>query len=247
VDWIVLARALLLDAQGRRPEGLDLLRLVWEAAAGLQASASLVLVGGDLVRLAVESGDEEGGAQVASELASLVKRSPEDLVVRGRERRARGLVDRDADALEEAAGVFEQLGHRFEAAVARAERAELLLAQGDTAEATGLFERSLSDYDDIGATFEADRVRARLARLSPSGERRPAPRRAVTGWEALTPTEHEVVEEVCGGRSNPQVAERLGISRRTVEAHLRSIYAKIGVSTRLALAVAYREREPVRS
>ncbi|HUF83144.1 MAG TPA: LuxR C-terminal-related transcriptional regulator, partial [Acidimicrobiia bacterium] len=247
VDWIVLARALLLETQGRRAEGLDLLRLVWEAAAGLQASASLVLVGGDLARLAVESGDDETGAKVASELALLVERSPEDLVVRGRERRARGLVDRDSGALREATGVFEQLGHRFEAAVVRAELAELLLAQGDTGEATRLFEQSLSDYDDISASPEADRVRARLARLSPSGERRPAPRRAVTGWEALTPTEHEVVEEVCGGRSNPQVAERLGISRRTVEAHLRSIYAKLGVSTRLALAVAYREREPVSS
>ncbi|MGQ0805250.1 MAG: helix-turn-helix transcriptional regulator [Actinomycetota bacterium] len=247
VDWIVLARALLLETQGRRPEGLDLLRLVWETAVGLQASASLVLIGGDLARLAVDSGDEANGARVASELALLVERSPEDLVVRGRERRARGLVDRDASALREATEVFEQLGHRFEAALVRAELAELLLAGGETVEATGLFELSLSCYDDIGAAPEADRVRARLARLSPSTERRPAPRRAVTGWEALTPTEHEVVEEVCGGRSNPQVAERLGISRRTVEAHLRSVYAKIGVSTRVALAGAYRVPEPVRS
>jgi DNA-binding CsgD family transcriptional regulator len=245
VDWIALARALLLEMEGRRPEGLDLLRLVWETAAGLQAASSLVLIGGDLARLAVESGDEEIAAQVASELGHQVERSPDDLLLRARERRARGLVDRDPEALRESAAVFEQLGHRFEAALVRAELAELLLAQGETDEATRLFECSLSDYDDISATSEADRVRARLARLSPSRERRPAPRRAVTGWEALTPTEQEVVEEVCGGRSNPQVAERLGISRRTVEAHLRSIYAKVGVSTRLALAVAYREREPV--
>lgn len=64
----------------------------------------------------------------------------------------------------------------------------------------------------------------------------------MTGWEALTPTEREVVEEVCAGRSNGQVAERLGISRRTVEAHLRSIYAKVGVATRLALALEYKQR-----
>jgi DNA-binding CsgD family transcriptional regulator len=174
----------------------------------------------------------------------LVERSPEDLVVRGRERRARGLVERDTNALNEATTVFDTLGHTFEAALVRAELAELLLAQGDTDEATRLFEASLGCYDDIGAAPEADRVRTRLARLSPSARRRPAPRRAVSGWEALTPTEHEVVEEVCGGRSNSQVAERLGVSRRTVEAHLRSIYTKLGVSTRLALAVAARERAP---
>jgi DNA-binding CsgD family transcriptional regulator len=51
-----------------------------------------------------------------------------------------------------------------------------------------------------------------------------------------------VVEEVCAGRSNAQVAERLGVSRRTVEAHLRSVYAKLRVPTRLGLSVLYRER-----
>lgn len=62
-----------------------------------------------------------------------------------------------------------------------------------------------------------------------------------SGWSALTPTEREVAEEVCSGRSNPQVAARLGISRRTVEAHLRNVYMKLGVPTRLALAVAFYE------
>ena len=241
-EWLATARALLLEAQGRRPEGLDLLRLVWEAASGLEASAALVLVGGDLARLAVESGDDEGAARVADELGRLASLSPDDLVVQGRERRARGLVDRDARPLEDSADIFGRLGHRFEAALVGAEAAEQLLADGATAEASKRFEDSLATYDDIGALHEADRVRARLARLSPSRTRR-APRRAVSGWDALTPTEWEVVEEVCGGRSNGQVAERLGISRRTVEAHLRSIYAKLGVSTRLALAVEYGERD----
>ncbi len=241
-DWLALSRALLLEAQGRRADGLDLLRLVWETAAGLHASASLVLVGGDLARLAVEAGDDEGAHRVASELARLVDLSPDDLVVRGRERRARGLADRDAGALRASVEAFDRLGHRFETALVRAELAELLLAHGRADDASGLFDESLAGFDAIGAAPDADRVRARLARLAPSKDRVPAPRRAVSGWDALTPTELEVVDEVCGGRSNPQVAERLGISRRTVEAHLRSIYSKLGVSTRLALAIAQRER-----
>jgi DNA-binding CsgD family transcriptional regulator len=173
-----------------------------------------------------------------------VKSRRNDLVVLGRERRATGLLERDPAALRESADVFERLGHRFEVALVRTEVAEQLLAHGETPAASVLFEESLATYDDVGALHEADRVRARLARLSPSRQSR-APRRAVSGWDALTPTEREVVDEVCGGRSNGQVADRLGISRRTVEAHLRSIYAKLGVSTRLALAVAYRERAPV--
>jgi DNA-binding NarL/FixJ family response regulator len=63
------------------------------------------------------------------------------------------------------------------------------------------------------------------------------------GWEAVTSTEWLVIDEVCAGRSNGAVADALGISRRTVEAHLRSIYAKVGVSTRMALATAWHDRE----
>jgi DNA-binding CsgD family transcriptional regulator len=154
------------------------------------------------------------------------------------------LVDRDPEALAEAEQVFARLGHRFEAALVGAELADLLLARGDTGGATTRFEQALACFDDVGAAPEADRIRSRLARIAPGGTRRPAPRRAVSGWEALTPTELLVVEEVCGGRSNPQVAERLGISRRTVDAHLRSVYTKLGVRTRLALAVARHERDP---
>jgi DNA-binding CsgD family transcriptional regulator len=54
------------------------------------------------------------------------------------------------------------------------------------------------------------------------------------------------VDEVCRGQSNSQVAARLGISRRTVEAHLRSIYQKVGVSSRLALAVGRHEQPGTR-
>ena len=244
VDWIVLARSLLLEAQGRRQEGLELLSIVWEAAAGLQAAASLVLVGGDLARLAVDAGDEGLARRVVDELAVVGERTPDDLVVRGRERRARALVEHDLGAMAEAVTVFDELGHRFETAVVRAELADLLAAAGDRDAATAAYDEALTTLEEIGATPEAERVRSRLVDLTPSAPRRPTEPRAVSGWEALTPTEHLIVEEVCGGRSNPQVAERLGISRRTVDAHLRSIYTKLDITTRLALAVAHHEREP---
>jgi len=126
----------------------------------------------------------------------------------------------------------------------RTEAADALLADGDAERAGNLVEAALVTFDDLGALAEADDARALLGRLRP--RRRPvAPRRAVVGWDALTATEEEVVEEVCRGQSNSQVAARLGISRRTVEAHLRSIYMKVGVSSRLALAVERHERAEV--
>jgi DNA-binding CsgD family transcriptional regulator len=64
------------------------------------------------------------------------------------------------------------------------------------------------------------------------GERK----RPSTGWAALTPAEANVAALVAEGLTNPQVGERLFISRHTVDTHLRHVYAKLGVSTRSELA-----------
>lgn len=56
----------------------------------------------------------------------------------------------------------------------------------------------------------------------------------------LSPRETQVAEAVAGGFSNKRVADRLGISVRTVENHLRSIFAKCGVRTRTQLAASVR-------
>jgi predicted ATPase/DNA-binding CsgD family transcriptional regulator len=55
-----------------------------------------------------------------------------------------------------------------------------------------------------------------------------------TSTAGLTAREVEVLRLVAGGLNDPQVAEQLFISRRTVHAHLRSIYQKLGVTTRTA-------------
>ena len=57
------------------------------------------------------------------------------------------------------------------------------------------------------------------------------------GLDALTPTEAKVVRLVCRGLSNPDIARELGISPRTVQSHLASIFRKLRVSTRTELAV----------
>ncbi len=61
-------------------------------------------------------------------------------------------------------------------------------------------------------------------------------RRPSLGWESLTPTELEVVRHVMGGLTNPQIAERMFVSRATVKAHLSHIFGKLGISTRSQLA-----------
>jgi predicted ATPase/DNA-binding CsgD family transcriptional regulator len=64
------------------------------------------------------------------------------------------------------------------------------------------------------------------------GERK----RPSTGWAALTPAERRVADLVDEGLSNPQIADRLFISRNTVETHLKHIFSKLSISSRAQLA-----------
>jgi LuxR family maltose regulon positive regulatory protein len=60
-------------------------------------------------------------------------------------------------------------------------------------------------------------------------------------FEPLTPRELDVLRLLAQELSNPQIAERLVVSRRTIDAHLRAIYAKLGVRSRHAAIQVARE------
>jgi DNA-binding CsgD family transcriptional regulator len=55
------------------------------------------------------------------------------------------------------------------------------------------------------------------------------------GWDSLTPTELKVVEHVAEGLTNPQVGERMFISKATVKTHLAHIFRKLDVHNRAEL------------
>jgi DNA-binding CsgD family transcriptional regulator len=52
----------------------------------------------------------------------------------------------------------------------------------------------------------------------------------------LTPTELDVVRLASEGLGNKEIASRLFVSPRTVQAHLSHVYSKLGVSSRVQLA-----------
>jgi DNA-binding CsgD family transcriptional regulator len=57
----------------------------------------------------------------------------------------------------------------------------------------------------------------------------------VSGWDSLTETEHTVASMVAEGLSNQEVANRMFISRHTVDFHLRHIFGKLGIDSRVVL------------
>jgi predicted ATPase/class 3 adenylate cyclase/DNA-binding CsgD family transcriptional regulator len=59
--------------------------------------------------------------------------------------------------------------------------------------------------------------------------------RPASGWAALTPAERDVARLVCEGLANKEIATRLFVSPRTVQAHLSHVYAKLGIASRVQL------------
>jgi DNA-binding CsgD family transcriptional regulator len=65
---------------------------------------------------------------------------------------------------------------------------------------------------------------------------RARPRHAVlSGVESLTPSERRVAAMAADGLTNPQIAQALFVSTRTVEGHLTHVFRKLGVSARAEL------------
>src|SRR5206468_9506677 len=77
------------------------------------------------------------------------------------------------------------------------------------------------------------RARHLIARRHPGNRNRNLPGRRVShsraqsGWLSLTPSERAVVDLVSEGLSNPQIGQRLYVSRRTVQTHLAHVFAKL--------------------
>jgi DNA-binding CsgD family transcriptional regulator len=98
------------------------------------------------------------------------------------------------------------------------------------AAAMTLDEENLAQAQGDGARLSLEEAVAYARRGR--GER-PAARR---GWDSLSPAEQEVVGLASQGRSNPEIARELFMSRNTVKAHLSHAYIKLGVSNRTELA-----------
>jgi len=95
---------------------------------------------------------------------------------------------------------------------------------------------------ELGATWDARRVRSRLREL---GVRRRlvAAEPETNGWAALTMSELTVARLVAEGLTNREVAERLFVSPHTVNSHLRHVFSKLGITSRVELARVARDYE----
>jgi DNA-binding NarL/FixJ family response regulator len=131
--------------------------------------------------------------------------------------------------LEESASEYASSGASLWEAYTLLRTASLLDAAGNSARATALWQRGHRIAGEGGARLLSD-----LAALSvPDAHHAP---QMPSELEELTARELEIAELVAEGLSNQAIASHLYLSRRTVEAHVSSIYRKTDVGSRSGLA-----------
>lgn len=156
----------------------------------------------------------------------------EDLLVRHANRRGLeqlGLYDVRVREAAQRSGIFGELRQRLlRMPAAEGHRAHFALATVDVA--TG---RSQSLDVEVRVYRAPDGQTQYLLITSESGERRALD--AACARLELSDRETEVARLICAGQSNAEIGRGLGIALRTVENHLRSVYAKVGVNSRTQL------------
>jgi DNA-binding NarL/FixJ family response regulator len=110
-----------------------------------------------------------------------------------------------------------------------------LRRSGRRTQARGELRCALQTFEQLGATPWAERARGELLA---TGET--ARRRDMSSVDELTPQEFQIALLLAEGSTTREAAAKLFLSPKTVEYHLRSVYSKLGVRSRSALATAMR-------
>jgi DNA-binding CsgD family transcriptional regulator len=186
-----------------------------------------------LVRTALAAGQPGLAADVARAVRALARRNPDLPAVTATEAHSLGLLNQDRPQLAAAAAQHTDLWAQASAAE---DLGVLLAGQASKEQAIAQLNAALEKYGRSGASTDTARVRRRLRGL---GVRRRhwtlATDRPVTGWESLTEAERATSQLAAEGLNNTQIGSRLYISKHTVAFHLRQIFRKLQIGSRVEL------------
>jgi DNA-binding CsgD family transcriptional regulator len=214
------------------PERRQLLSRLWIDMADEPQMVQIALAVGD--RELAESAVADAGrrAELCPEVPSLAAIAAHSV----------GLLDGDVDRLSEAVSLFEQSPRSLAHASAWEDLGLAHQRQGTADSGVDALSQALVLFTRSGATQDAARLRSRLRAL---GIRRriATAEKPARGWAAMTKSELAVAELVATGLTNREIAERLFVSPHTVNTHLRQVFAKLEVNSRVDLTRLATERD----
>ena len=185
-----------------------------------------------LVRAALTAEDRGQAANIASVIGETSRANPTLAAVRASADCAEGLLAGDISRLEHAAA---QLPDPWTRSCATEDQGVLLARAGKKDEAARAFDEALRGYARIGAGRDVARARQRLRELGVRHRHWGTEKRPAAGWESLTDTELATARLVAQGLRNQQIANQLFISTHTVAFHLRQVFRKLDITSRVEL------------
>jgi DNA-binding CsgD family transcriptional regulator len=196
-----------------------------------------------LVRLALAAGDERLADAAVSDAEQRAAHNPGVTSIVATASHARGLRYGDPDDLKAAVELLDGGPRPLMLAFALEDLGRAFVTRAQKDEGIAAFGRALELYMTAGATWDSGRVRGRLRGL---GMRRRfvSAERPASGWEALTESELQVVRLVASGLTNRDAAERLFVSPHTIGTHLRHVFTKLDLNSRVELTRIALDREP---
>ncbi|WP_236123429.1 LuxR family transcriptional regulator [Cellulomonas palmilytica] len=237
--WALTALGDLALGAGRAQDALDAYTAVDAHVTSLRFDDVDTWPAAEMVDALVRLDRHDEAASLAARLTARAvdKGQPWSLA---RAARARGLTcaDEELDTHFDAAlELHTRTPDTFETARTRLAYGTRLRRARRRTDARGHLRAALATFDSLGAAPWAEQA---AAELRATGET--AHRRDLTGLDHLTPQELQVARVLAAGRTTREAAAALFLSPKTIEYHLRNVYAKLGVRTRTDLATALAER-----
>jgi DNA-binding CsgD family transcriptional regulator/tetratricopeptide (TPR) repeat protein len=235
--WTAMAKG---DAERGRTLLDPLLRTAQSAPAELLWWPGLMRI---FVQVGQAAGDDDFAHAAAALAQNAADRNPQVRSITGSALHLHGLLAEDPDELGAAVEVLEGSPRPLLQANARTDHGLVLLRAGDRDRGVEQLEMAAEALDRIGARAT---LRTVARALKGAGARRrnwaTEVQRPNTGWEALTQAERRVAELIGAGHTNRSAANELYLSPNTVATHLRTIFAKLGVKSRVQLTNAMNAR-----
>jgi DNA-binding CsgD family transcriptional regulator len=194
-----------------------------------------------IVRIALAVGDRELAESAVADANRRAELCPGVASLAAIAAHATALLGGDTDKLHAAVALFEGSPRSLAIAAAWEDLGLAQLRQGSADSAIDALTEALVLFARAGATHDAARLRSSL-RLLGIRRRVATAEKPVTGWAAMTKSELAVADLVANGLTNREIAERLFVSPHTVNTHLRHVFAKLQVHSRVDLTRLSTER-----
>jgi DNA-binding NarL/FixJ family response regulator len=149
---------------------------------------------------------------------------------------AAGQADEAARAANRSAEIAASVGARLQATFSRGLAGRALAAAGDRAAAIEALREAERDANESGSMRFRDEMRRELRKLGARAEVRGPATAEDAGMASLTKRELEIAELITDRLTNPQIAGKLFLSKKTVESHIRNLFVKLGASSRVEVA-----------